>query len=60
MPLVADLGADGAHSGAVHQLAGVAVVPVLVHELALGHHEGAQLLVQGFVLLRKEIATAFR
>ena len=49
--LVADLGTDAAHAQSVHQLTGVTVVPVLVHEGALGHGEGAQLVVQRLVTL---------
>ena len=53
--LVADFDADAAASGAVHQLACVAVVPVLVAELPTGLSERAQLLVQ--ILLVLETAT---
>ena len=49
MSLVADLGTDIAHACSIHELAGVAVIPVLVHEGALGHGESAQLVVQGLI-----------
>ena len=51
MVSVTDLGADGAHPDPVHQLTGVAVVPVLVHELLLRDGEGAQLVVQRLLIL---------
>ena len=54
MVLVADLGANAAYSHTIHHLAGVAVVPVLVHELLLGDGEGAQLVVQRLLVLQEE------
>lgn len=54
---MADAGADGADADAVHHLARVAVVPVLVHELALRHRERTQLVLQHsvFVLQSMEV-----
>lgn len=48
---VAHARAHRAHAHAVHHLARVAVVPVLVHELALRHRERAQLVLQHGVLV---------
>ena len=53
MYLVADFGTNGADSSATHQVTGVAVVPVLVAVLFLGHCEGAQFAVQSLSLLRE-------
>ena len=49
--LVADFGTDGACTSAIHEAAGVAVVPVLVTELLVGHGERAQLVVQSLPFL---------
>lgn len=53
---VANARAHCAHTNAVHHLARVTVVPVLVHELALGHRESTQLVLQHrvFVLAFKK------
>lgn len=53
MAAMADPRAHSAHADAVHHLAGVAVVPVLVHELALGHRERAQFVLQHCVFILK-------
>ena len=57
---VADLGADGTHPDAVHHLTGVAVVPVLVHELLLGDGERAQLVVEGLLILLVKGTASFK
>lgn len=44
--LVTNFGANGAHTDAVVHLARVTVVPVLIHELLLGHGERAQLVTE--------------
>lgn len=43
---MADPGAHGADTDAVDHVAGVTVVPVLVHELLLGDGEGAELVAE--------------
>jgi len=52
---VADTSTDRADSDAVHHLARVTVVPVLVHELLLSDRVRAQLVVQRLVVLRRNI-----
>ena len=49
--LMTDFGTDGADARAVYQPTGVAVIPVLVSKLSLGHSEGTELVVQVFSLL---------
>ena len=49
--LVADFGADRASACTVHEATGVAVVPMLVAELLLGHCESAELAVQSLSFL---------
>ena len=46
MAAVAHASADRADAHAVHHLARVAVVPMLVHELTLRHRERAQLVLK--------------
>ena len=41
---VADPGADGANSNAVHHFTSVAVVPMLIHEFFLGDCESAKFI----------------
>lgn len=41
----------GAHANAVHHLTRVAMVPMLIHELALCHRERAQLILEHCVFV---------
>ena len=50
--LVADFDTDAAAASPVHQLARVAMVPVLIAELPTSLSERAQLLVQTLFILR--------
>lgn len=55
MAAVANPRAHGAHANAVHHLARVAVVPMLVHEFTLGHRERAQFVLEhGVFVLRNK------
>ena len=58
--LVADLGTDRAGPDPIHQLAGVAVVPVLAHELLLCHRERTQLAVQRLLILKVRAVKCMR